>query len=99
MRVKMRTCVCNPAALKAAEELHARSIGYSTSVKEKEKRGKGKGERVRERKVGRGKGTLSLPTTRIKFFENNIIKEKFPFRSNFTQRRQGGCHVIEKIKI
>ena len=24
MRVKMRTCVCNPAALKAAEELHAR---------------------------------------------------------------------------
>ena len=32
MRVKMRTCVCNPAALKAAEELHARSKGYSTSV-------------------------------------------------------------------
>ncbi len=28
----MRTCVCNPAALKAAEELHARSKGYSTSV-------------------------------------------------------------------
>ena len=45
-----------------------------------EKRGKGKGERVRDRKVGRGKGTLSLPTTRIKFFENNIIKEKFPFQ-------------------
>ena len=32
MRAKMRTCVCNPAALKAAEELHARSKGYSTSV-------------------------------------------------------------------
>ena len=32
MRVKMRTCVCNPAALKSAEELHARSKGYSTSV-------------------------------------------------------------------
>jgi hypothetical protein len=32
MRVKMRTCVCNPAALKAAEELHARSKGYSTLV-------------------------------------------------------------------
>ena len=28
----VRTCVCNPAALKAAEELHARSKGYSTSV-------------------------------------------------------------------
>jgi len=28
----MRTCVCNPAALEAAEELHARSKGYSTSV-------------------------------------------------------------------
>ena len=28
----MRTCVCNPAALKAAEELHARSKGLSTSV-------------------------------------------------------------------
>ena len=28
----MRTCVCNPAALKADEELHARSKGYSTSV-------------------------------------------------------------------
>jgi hypothetical protein len=28
----MRTCVCNPAALKAAEELHARSKGYSTSI-------------------------------------------------------------------
>ena len=27
--------MCNPAALKAAEELHARSKGYSTSVKEK----------------------------------------------------------------
>ena len=28
----VRTCVCNPAALKAAEELHARSKGYLTSV-------------------------------------------------------------------
>jgi hypothetical protein len=32
MRVKMRTCVCNPATLKTAEELHARSKGYSTLV-------------------------------------------------------------------
>jgi len=43
MRVKMRTCVCNPAALKAAEELHARSK-YSTSVK---RRG-GEGSRSRD---------------------------------------------------
>jgi hypothetical protein len=28
----VRTCVCNPAAVTAAEELHARSKGYSTSV-------------------------------------------------------------------
>jgi hypothetical protein len=28
----VRTCVCNPAAVKAAEELHARSKGYLTSV-------------------------------------------------------------------
>jgi hypothetical protein len=28
----VRTCVCNPAALKAAEDVHARSKGYSTSV-------------------------------------------------------------------
>jgi len=28
----VRTCVCNPAALKAAEELHARSKGYFTPV-------------------------------------------------------------------
>ena len=28
----VRTCVCNPAALKAAEELHARSKGYLTPV-------------------------------------------------------------------
>ena len=28
----VRTCVCNPAAVKAAEELHARSKGYLTLV-------------------------------------------------------------------
>jgi hypothetical protein len=28
----VRTCVCNPAAVKGAEELHARSKGYLTSV-------------------------------------------------------------------
>ena len=28
----VRTCVCNPAAVTAAEELHARSKGYSTLV-------------------------------------------------------------------
>ena len=28
--------MCNPAALKAAEELHARSKGYSTSVRRSE---------------------------------------------------------------
>ena len=32
----MRTCVCNPAALKADEELHERSKGYLTSVGEAE---------------------------------------------------------------
>jgi hypothetical protein len=29
----VRTCECNPAAVKAAEELHARSKGYLTSVR------------------------------------------------------------------
>ena len=28
----VRTCVCNPAAVKVVEELHARSKGYLTSV-------------------------------------------------------------------
>jgi hypothetical protein len=48
--------VCNPAAVQAAEELHARSKGYLTSVKWGEKRGKGKGKEGerggRERKRG-----------------------------------------------
>ena len=34
----MRTCACNPAALKAAEELHARSKGLLTSVAMRQRR-------------------------------------------------------------
>jgi hypothetical protein len=44
----VRTCVCNAAAVQAAEELHARSKGYLTSVVTLASVGQREGGRERE---------------------------------------------------